>query len=98
MRKLKSKSIASFASGLLTACLLFAAFGADSKEQNPPGRYDMDVIFTGKALLLNVIDRQTNTGYLYNRMTEDTYELKETIDLSQAGQKEMKISPLDEDD
>jgi hypothetical protein len=76
--------------------LLFTAFGADSKEQPPLGRYDMDVIVTGKAMLLKVIDRQTNTGYIYNRMTEDTYELKEAIDLSQAGQKEMKISPLDE--
>jgi len=80
------------AAGLACACVLFGTMGAAPDNQSQPNRYDMDVLFTGKALVLEVIDRQTNTAYIYNRTDKHTYQLKERIDLTQAGNAEIKIA------
>lgn len=82
-----------FTAGFTMACMLFFCVAAAAPDKlSQSNRYDAVFDYTGKALLLEIVDHHTNTAYIYNRMDQNTYKLKERIDLSQTGQQDIKVA------
>lgn len=88
----------SFAAGLIVAAILACSIGAVADNGKQAHRYDASNLMGG--LGLQIVDHQTNTLYNDKRDKRDdsaTYKLMESVDLSQAGKKEIQAKLTDDE-